>query len=207
MKSDILRRQNFSSTTFNGTLHLETSTAVVQQSYLQPILSLFPSSHVHNFLPILQSVHFCRSIQSLFNENVPSGNLSLECVFEKQSTGPDADPPYSSEWVAVVGSVCLAGRWLSRLNHLLLVTSTPSEQVQADVNLHSSSQFTTPLRTIVCWQMKKHDTHSCTQLCTLYELVRLTNLEMALDSNARRMRLSWSPPCSSPHCSIKHCTM
>ena len=91
MKSDILRRQNFSSTTFNGTLHLATSTAVVQQSYLQPILSLFPSSHVHNFLPILQSVHFCRSIQSLFNENVPSLNLSIECVFEN-----------SFEWVAVV---------------------------------------------------------------------------------------------------------
>ena len=51
-----------------------------------------------------------------------------------------------------------------------------------DVNVHSS-QLRTPLRTIVFSVMS-----------TLYELVWLTNLEMTLDRNARRMRLSRFPP-------------
>ena len=36
---------------------------------------------------------------------------------------------YAHAWVAVVGVLCLAGRWLSRLNHLL-VSWSPREQVQ-----------------------------------------------------------------------------
>ena len=51
-----------------------------------------------------------------------------------------------------------------------------------DVNVHSS-QLRTPLRTIVFSVMS-----------TLYELVWLTNLEMTLDRNACRMRLSRFPP-------------
>ena len=50
------------------------------------------------------------------------------------------------------------------------------------MNVHSS-QLRTPLRTIVFSVMS-----------TLYELVWLTNLEMTLDRNARRMRLSRFPP-------------
>ena len=151
MKSDILRRQNFSSTTFNGALHWRQALEWCNSDISN---HSFPSasSHIHNFLPILQLVHFCRSIQSLLNVDVPSGNLSFECAFENQNPGSDAiaDPPYSSEWVAVVGSVPC---WLVAI----ATQSPPAGQWSAQLQVNRSKQM---------WICTVHNSqHYCAQLC------------------------------------------
>ena len=101
---------------------LSTSTAVMLFDLLS--ISLQPNSQFSPYCSICAEVFNPISMQ-MCSQVILWCNL---CAPEKENTGPDACPPFA--WVAEVGLLCLAGFWLSQLNHLM-VSRSPREQVQA----------------------------------------------------------------------------
>ena len=191
---------------------------IISEQPPKPLLSIRFQPY-SQFSPHFQFVHLWRSIQSHLNVNVLSSNLS----FEKQNSDlPYSDeraarvvahlagrnsPPLSSETIhvslrtsPVANSVefpivmgIWPAHWPPYSSEQTLAIATQSHPWSVEVQVNRSGQ----MWIVNCVQgIRQVRIYLHTIVCasTLYQLLRLTNFEMTLDSNPRRMRLSWFSP-------------